>query len=373
MSAPSDDALPPLRGRALLDWALQPLLGGDDAAAAAAHDALRWNRLARVLRDGLAGAGLPAAAWKAVAAACDAPAAAGDTLPSSVREALVQARQRRASCLNTRLEPPEAVAAAAAQALHRATSRDATAAWRALASEVLVTLQHAAQAAPNARKVRLRRACCGVECCLKRPPADVRVAGGNCASGVRCGISRVAVRRWWRGRRAAADVGVDASRCALPRQPGQRPRAGCHFRGSISGAQHHARCRAASPEASQANGAASRQRCGCTAQLAAGGFVPPRLLPRAIRHALRLHFDGSTRDLTCSLRRRPMLCFVAALADALLWYDGTTARHRSRGLGTRCCEQGPRVCVSAALWLCPLCLDARRQQARRLGSLDNSG
>ena len=163
MTAPSDDALPPLRGRALLDWALQPLLGGDDAATAAAQDALSWRRVTRVLRGGLAGAGLPQAAWKAVAAACDAPAAAGDALPTSVREALAEARQRRESCLNARLEPPEAVAAAVARALHRATSVDATAAWRALASEVLVTLQHAAQAAPNARRVRFRHACRGTE------------------------------------------------------------------------------------------------------------------------------------------------------------------------------------------------------------------
>jgi len=163
MTAPSDDALPPLRGRALLDWALQPLLGGDAAAAAATQNERSWNRLARVLRDGgLAGAGLPAAVWKAVATACDAPAAAGDALPSSAREVLVTARQRRGSCLNARLEPPETVAAAAARALRRATSPGATAAWRALTSEVLVTLQHAAQAAPNARKVRRRCVCHGV-------------------------------------------------------------------------------------------------------------------------------------------------------------------------------------------------------------------
>ena len=257
MSAPSDDVLPPLRGRPLLDWALQPLLGGDDAAATAAQDALSWRRLARVLRDGHAGAGLPAAAWKAVAAACHAPPAAGDALPSSVRDALVQARQRRSSCLNARLEPPEAVAAAAALALSRATSRDATGAWRALASEVLVALQHAAQAAPNARKVRLRCALCGVELRLTRGPADVRVAGGNSTSGVCSGISRVASRCRCRRRGAAAEFGGDVARCALSRQPGQRPPAGCHFRGSVGSVCRRARCRAASPEASQGNCAAS--------------------------------------------------------------------------------------------------------------------
>ena len=163
MTAPSDDALPSLQGRALLDWALQPLLGGDATAAAAAHDPRSWRCLSRVLRDRLTGAGLPAAAWKAVAAACDAPGAAGDALPSSVCETLLAARQRRGSSLSARLEPPEAVAAAAVRALHRAASRGATAAWRALATEVLVTLQHAAQAAPNARKVWLGCATGSVE------------------------------------------------------------------------------------------------------------------------------------------------------------------------------------------------------------------
>ena len=239
-----------------------------------------------------------------MAAACHAPPAAGDALPSSVCDALVQARQRRSSSLNARLEPPEAVAAAAAVALSRATSRDATGAWRALASEVLVALQHAAQAAPNARKVRLRWALCGAELRLTRRPADVRVASGNCTAGLCGGISRVASRCWCRGRGAAPDhSGGDAARCALPRQPGQRSPAGCHFRGSVGSVYRCARCRAASPEASQGNRAASRQRCGCTAQLAAGGFIPPRLFPRAIRHARRLHFTESTRDLTRSLRR----------------------------------------------------------------------
>jgi len=151
----SVDPLPPLHGRELLGWALLPLLGGDEAAGAAAQDAASWGRVARVLRaDGQAGAVLPAGAWRAVAAACAAPAAAGDALPASVLAALVEARQRRGTGLNARLEPPEAVAAAAASALHRAAARGASAAWRALASEALVALQHAAHASPNSRKVR---------------------------------------------------------------------------------------------------------------------------------------------------------------------------------------------------------------------------
>ena len=151
--AAQSDALPPLRGRALLDWALQPLVGGDAAAAAAAQTAGSWTRVAAVFRaDGLAVTGLPPAAWLAVCAACAAPAAAGDALPASVLEALKAARQRRASGLNARLEPTEAVAAAAAHTLRRAASPGATAAWHALARETLTTLDHAAQAAPNARK-----------------------------------------------------------------------------------------------------------------------------------------------------------------------------------------------------------------------------
>ena len=151
--AAQSNALPPLRGRALLDWALQPLVGGDAAAAAAAQEAGSWARVAHVFRaDGLAVTGLPPAAWLAVRAACAAPAAAGDALPDSVLEVLEAARLRRASGLNARLEPTEAVAAAAAHALRRAASPGATAAWRALARETLTTLEHAAQAAPNARK-----------------------------------------------------------------------------------------------------------------------------------------------------------------------------------------------------------------------------
>ena len=194
--AAGSDALPPLRGRALLDWALQPLTGGDDAAVAAAHDAASWARVARVFRaESLAGTGLPPAAWVAVGAACTAPAAAGYALPSNMLDALVAARQRRACGLNARLEPLQAVAAACSAALRRASARGATAAWRALAHETLATLRHTAQAAPNARKARaLSRALLLVASHSVRPPADVRAVRRGSAACVCSGQARV-VRR----------------------------------------------------------------------------------------------------------------------------------------------------------------------------------
>jgi hypothetical protein len=151
MAAPGG-SLPALRGRALLDWALQPLLRDAHAAGA-------WALLARVLRaDSQAGAALSPALWAAVARACEPVAAAADgELPQRVCEVLCLHRLRHPFGQPARGEPLEPVAAAAVGAVRRTCADGGgAAAWRCLATELLLALALAARAASNGRKVRAR-------------------------------------------------------------------------------------------------------------------------------------------------------------------------------------------------------------------------
>jgi hypothetical protein len=179
--------VPALRGRALLDHALQPLVR---AWPGAAHDARCWALLARALRaDSGAGVALPPALWLAVARACEPPPAASvaasvaadaavsdggedgvGALAARVHEVLLLHRLRQPPGHAARLAPLEQVAAAAVSAARRAGESGVhSPAWRNVATEAVYSLAHATRGAQHGRKVRAcaRRASCTCACLSK--------------------------------------------------------------------------------------------------------------------------------------------------------------------------------------------------------------